>query len=214
MVVWSWVVSCVHCVKVHTVHTAYDPAPHNCSQHNQCRTPYAVIPGLVLLMMGIMMPETCWDRSLIIKIRLVASCWFISLHPQQINVYALSALLLRNMFWDQKFCYSVIWIEDYVLATAVPTCRTLVLLPPNNHGTYIWSVHIFTKFSETCCKISIPPPQNALYFIVLFLSFPFFFFFVHKIFKFYEYYFYWTVHHLDSWIERPTWCHLLFYFII
>ena len=26
--------------------------------------------------MGVMMPETCWDRSLTIKIRLVASCWF------------------------------------------------------------------------------------------------------------------------------------------
>jgi len=37
--------------------------------------------GLVLLMMGIMMPETCVDRSLIINIGLVASCWFISLHP-------------------------------------------------------------------------------------------------------------------------------------
>jgi len=32
-------------------------------------------------MMGIMMPETCLDRSLIINIGLVASCWFISLHP-------------------------------------------------------------------------------------------------------------------------------------
>jgi hypothetical protein len=31
--------------------------------------------------MGIMMPETCWDKSLIINIRLVASCWFLSLHP-------------------------------------------------------------------------------------------------------------------------------------
>jgi len=40
-------------------HTAYDPAPHNHSQHNQCRTPYAVVHGLVLLMMGLMMPETC-----------------------------------------------------------------------------------------------------------------------------------------------------------
>jgi len=36
VVVWIWVVSFVHCVKVtvrlsnlHTVHTAYDPAPHN-----------------------------------------------------------------------------------------------------------------------------------------------------------------------------------------
>ena len=44
---------------LNTVHTAYDPAPHNHSQHNQCRTPYAVIHGLVLLMMGIMMPDTC-----------------------------------------------------------------------------------------------------------------------------------------------------------
>jgi hypothetical protein len=77
VVVWSWVVSCVHCV-----HTAYHPAPHNHSQHNQCRTPYAVIHGLDLLMMGIMMPETCWDRSLIINIGLVESFWFIFLHPQ------------------------------------------------------------------------------------------------------------------------------------
>jgi len=46
-----------------------------------CRTPYAVVHGLVLPMMGIMMPETCWDRSFIINIRLVASCWFLSLHP-------------------------------------------------------------------------------------------------------------------------------------
>jgi hypothetical protein len=34
---------------------------------------------LVLLTMGIMMPETCWDKSLIINIRLVASCWSLSL---------------------------------------------------------------------------------------------------------------------------------------
>ena len=66
-----------HC----TVHTAYDTAPHNHRQHKQCRTPYAVIHGLVLLMMGIMMAETCWNRSLIINIGLVASYWFISLHP-------------------------------------------------------------------------------------------------------------------------------------
>ena len=28
----------------------------------QCRTPYAAVHTLVLLMMGIMMPETCWDK--------------------------------------------------------------------------------------------------------------------------------------------------------
>jgi len=32
-------------------------------------------------MMGIRMPEICWDRSLIINIGLVASCLFLSLHP-------------------------------------------------------------------------------------------------------------------------------------
>ena len=48
----------------------------NHSQHNQCRTPHTVIHGLVLLVMGILMPETCWCRNLIINIRLVASCWF------------------------------------------------------------------------------------------------------------------------------------------
>jgi len=47
----------------------------------QCRTPYAVEHSLVLLKMGTMMPETCWDRCLTINIRLVASCWFLSLHP-------------------------------------------------------------------------------------------------------------------------------------
>ena len=35
----------------------------------------------VLLIIGIMMPETCWDKSLIINIRVVASCWFLSLEP-------------------------------------------------------------------------------------------------------------------------------------
>jgi len=48
VVLWSCVVSCVH-----TAHTA------NHSLHAQCRTPHAVGHGLILLMMGIMMPETC-----------------------------------------------------------------------------------------------------------------------------------------------------------
>ena len=61
-----------------TVHTAYVPAPHNHSHHYQCRTPYAAMHTLVLLMMGIMMPETCWDKSLIINIGLVASYCFLS----------------------------------------------------------------------------------------------------------------------------------------
>ena len=53
----------------------------NHNHHNQCRTPYAAVHTLVLLMMGIMMPEKCWHKSLIMNIRSVASCWFLSLHP-------------------------------------------------------------------------------------------------------------------------------------
>ena len=66
------------CVELGCKHTACIPSPHSQSHHYQCRTPYAAV---VLLMMGIMMPETCWDRSLIINIRLIASCWCLSLHP-------------------------------------------------------------------------------------------------------------------------------------
>jgi len=63
----------------HTVHTAHDAAPQDHSQPQPThpgKTPHAVRHGLILLMMGIMMSETCWDRNLIINIELVASCWF------------------------------------------------------------------------------------------------------------------------------------------
>ena len=46
---------------LYTVHTACIPAPQDHGQHNQCRTPYAVKHSFVLLNMGIMLPETCWD---------------------------------------------------------------------------------------------------------------------------------------------------------
>ena len=72
---------CLSNSNFHTVHTACDPAPHNHSQHKQCRTSYAVVHSLVLLKIGIMMHKTCWDRSLVINIWLVVSCWFPSLHP-------------------------------------------------------------------------------------------------------------------------------------
>ena len=81
-----------------TVHTARVPAPQNHSHHNQCRTPYAAVHTLVLLMMGIMMPETCWDKSLIINIRFVATCWFLSLHHDEDKLYFLSISPIRLQF--------------------------------------------------------------------------------------------------------------------
>ena len=89
--------------------TDHDPAPHNHSQHNECRTPYAVIHGLVLLMMDKMMPETCWDRCLIINIGLDASCWFLSLYPTFI-MHGHKNLKVKII------CYRIeIWKRDFTI---------------------------------------------------------------------------------------------------
>ena len=102
-------------------HTACVPAPHNHRHHYQCRTPYAAVHTLVLLMMGVMMPETCWDKSLIMNIRLVASCWFLSLHPtfvmhgrkslkkaEKTDIYRVTYFFLLTV----NFIYS--WAGNYV----------------------------------------------------------------------------------------------------
>ena len=88
--------------KFHTVHTACDPAPYNDSQRSQCRTPYAEVHGLVLLIMGIMMPETWWDRSFIINNRLFASCWFLSLHPTFMMHGHKSLKFLNPVYWGDR----------------------------------------------------------------------------------------------------------------
>jgi hypothetical protein len=64
LVVWRWVVSCVHCVKVTVRTVTFIQCTQLMTQlhtttASTTRTPYAVTHGLVLLMMGIMMPETC-----------------------------------------------------------------------------------------------------------------------------------------------------------
>jgi len=73
---------CVDC-GWHCVHTAHDAAPQDHSQP-QCthpgRTPHSVGHGLILLMMGIMMPETCWDRNFDNKHRITCILLVLSLH--------------------------------------------------------------------------------------------------------------------------------------
>jgi hypothetical protein len=52
--------SCCSSNSFQKMHTAYTTAPPNHSQHNQASShEILTIPVLVLLMMGIMMPETC-----------------------------------------------------------------------------------------------------------------------------------------------------------
>jgi len=67
----------------YTVHTAHDAAPQDHSQPQPThpgRTLHAVRHGPILLMMGIMMPETCWDRKFDNKRRISCILLVPSLH--------------------------------------------------------------------------------------------------------------------------------------
>jgi hypothetical protein len=55
-----------------------------------------------------MIPETCWDRSLIINIGLVASCWFISLHPKNLKFSFLKEkVILLPHYYNKGFLYQI-----------------------------------------------------------------------------------------------------------
>ena len=76
-------------------HNRYQPHPAEPAQHTTCSN-----IRLVLLKMGIMMPETCWD---IVKNKhlTVASCWFsLSLHN----------LLTMHGHRNLKHPHSSIWL--------------------------------------------------------------------------------------------------------
>jgi len=89
----------VQCTDDAAAHTASVQAPHNL---NQCRTPYAVIHSLVLLMMGIMMPETCSDTSSIINIRLVCILLVYLSSPHIL----LGLYISQNLFFRQPKIFS------------------------------------------------------------------------------------------------------------
>ena len=148
----------------HTVNTARNPAPHNHSQHNQCRTPYAVERRLVLLKTGIMMPETCWDRSLITNIRLVASCWFLSLHPILCTWFWLSYQLIESHFiamvmtgldfllceWLSQALFQVLpGLHCYDTAWVVTDSQTQVSIE-SHQGRFV-----------CVCEYHVTPPQHG-----------------------------------------------------
>jgi hypothetical protein len=64
---------------LHTVHTTGGPALPDHSQQYQCCTSYAVVHYIVLLTMGILMAETCWDERRWLNFICVASSWIIAL---------------------------------------------------------------------------------------------------------------------------------------
>ena len=111
-------------------------------KHNQCRTPYAVAHGLVLLMMDVMMPETCWGRSFIINIRLIATCWYFCLFTLQIYfalifyLWTSGCLLHDGSFpgsWDSSarlfhysFCPFIPLMSPYFLTQSLMKCDSLL----------------------------------------------------------------------------------------
>ena len=58
------------------------------------RTPHAVGHGLILLMMVIMMPETCWNKKLDNKLRISCILWVLSLHL----IFKHSSLCIVGLF--------------------------------------------------------------------------------------------------------------------
>ena len=59
VVLWSWVANCVHCVKFESISNFHTVQLHKTTANiTSAEQPYAVVHSLVLLTMGIMMPET------------------------------------------------------------------------------------------------------------------------------------------------------------
>ena len=82
------VVGCEQC-------EGYCSTATNHIQQNQRSTPRAVTHVFVLLKMGIMMPETCWE-CVDNKYLTVASCWFsLSLHT---NIHIVSRTIPKREF--------------------------------------------------------------------------------------------------------------------
>ena len=92
----------------HKVHTSHNAAPQDNSQPQPThpgRTPHAVGHGLILLMMGIMMPETCWDRKFDDKHRV--SCILLVLSLHHLLILALSN---TDFWWLQSTCVQHFWV--------------------------------------------------------------------------------------------------------
>jgi len=117
---WSRAVYFTQCTQLTTqLHTT--TANHSQPQPTHPgRTPHAVGHCLILLMMVIMMPEICWDISLIIDIELVASCWF----PLSLSL-SLSLHIIEE-------CFVKLWINNVF------------------HSLSDFSISCYVDFEEKC----------------------------------------------------------------
>ena len=92
-----------------------------------------------------MMPETCWDKSLIINIRLIASCWFLSLHP--------TTTVFR---WDSKQPAHMCSVCVTWIVTSVHICAACVSLELSLQCTYVQRVcHLNCHFSANMFSVCV-----------------------------------------------------------
>jgi hypothetical protein len=109
-----------HDINVHTwpkkrTHRNYQPClPHrHYGCHNLCfnllkgRTSHAVGHGLILLMMGIIMPETCWDRKFDNKHWI--SCILLVLYPKIMGtgILLLSTQYLQRHVTERSLAFNI-----------------------------------------------------------------------------------------------------------
>ena len=106
------------------MHTAHDAASQDHSQPQPThpyRTPHVVGHGLILLVMGIMMPETCWDRKFDNKHRI--SCILLVFSFHLLLFIEFPSVWLNNLtFINRRHSLFKIFIM-------LPFCRNLVSAP-------------------------------------------------------------------------------------
>ena len=104
------------------------------------RTPHAVGHGHILLMMGIMVPETCWDRKLDNKHRISCILLVLSLH-----------LIFRNVpfVYGTMWCSTISYVGNETLSQ-LPTVLRILTTCAQSAATYSLSV---LAFEDVCVQL-------------------------------------------------------------
>jgi len=134
-----------------TVLAPYNAAPHNPyqphaaepTQHTTCSN-----TRLVLLKMGIMMPETCWE-SVDNKHLTVASCWFsLSLH-NFLTMHGHRNLKIKNIY--VCFIWLLIYFKLFTLSAKKRKFHYLNLTPNMVFKWHLCFFHITTSYYKHFC---------------------------------------------------------------
>jgi len=130
----------------------------NHSLHTQCRTPHAVGHGLILLMMGIMMPETCWDRKFDNKYRIncillvpFLHLMFAMLGHKKLKMYTVCSWVAGRIGKRKLLGDKIPGLRRGYVLDCVPTMFALKFFPPICDVTLLErcaAVWIFPRFTS------------------------------------------------------------------